>query len=51
MAGRWGRVQSTASLANARRPNFDLGRAGHGDVGQTVAMYYADQRRRDDLPS
>ena len=34
-------VQSTASLANTPAADFDLGVAGHGDVGQTVAMYYA----------
>ena len=34
-------VQSTDSLANTPAADFDLGVAGHGDVGQTVAMYYA----------
>ena len=34
-------VQSTASLANTPAADFDLGEAGHGDTGQTVAMYYA----------
>ena len=34
-------VHSTASLANTPAADFDLGVAGHGDVGETVAMYYA----------